>query len=90
MENLVEVLKELNDELSKDNKVGFGSGTNAGDVVSKMDTIGGGGGGSQMSDQQLNRLNTTLDAVKTILEENRDYNQATAKAVKNGDLQLGL
>jgi hypothetical protein len=43
-----------------------------------------------MSDQQLNRLNTTLDAVKTILEENRDYNQATAKAVKNGDLQLGL
>lgn len=90
MENLVEVLKELNDELSKDNKVGFGSGTNAGDVVSKMETIGGGGGGSQMSEQQLNRLNTTLDAVKTILEENRDYNQATAKAVKNGDLQLGL
>ena len=89
MENLVEVLKELNDELSKDNKVGFGTGTNAGDVVSKMETIGG-GGGSQMTDQQLNRLNTTLDAVKTILEENRDYNQATAKAVKNGDLQLGL
>jgi len=91
MEKLVEVLGELNNELSKDNKVGFGSGTNAGDVVSKMDSIGaGGGGGSQMSTEQLNRLNTTLDAVKIILMENRDYNKDTAKALKGGDLQLGL
>ena len=91
MTQLVEVLSELNDELSKDNKVGFGTGTNAGDVLGKMDSIGGGGGGgSQMNAEQLNRLNTTLDAVKMILMENRDYNKDTAKALKGGDLQLGL
>ena len=91
MTQLVNVLSELNDELSKDNKVGLGTGTNAGDVLGKMDSIGGGGGGgSQMNAEQLNRLNTTLDAVKMILMENRDYNKDTAKALKGGDLQLGL
>jgi len=91
MTQLVKVLSELNDELSKDNKVGLGTGTNAGDVLGKMDSIGGGGGGgSQMNAEQLNRLNTTLDAVKMILMENRDYNKDTAKALKGGDLQLGL
>ena len=66
MQSLVEVLSELNEELGKDNKAGFGTGTNAGDVVSKMDTIGSGGGAG--SDQ----LNTIMNKVLLTLEEMRD------------------
>ena len=66
MESLVQVLSELNEELGKDNKAGFGKGTNAGDVVSKMDTIGSGGGAG--SDQ----LNTIMNKVLLTLEEMRD------------------
>ena len=77
MESLVEVLGELNDALSADNKAGFGTGTNAGDVVSKMDTIGSGGGGS--SDQ----LNTTMQRVEQILTEIRDFDETTSKNTRN-------
>jgi hypothetical protein len=77
MESLVEVLGELNDALSADNQAGFGTGTNAGDVVSKMDTIGSGGGGG--SDQ----LNTTMQRVEQILTEIRDFDETTAKNTRN-------
>lgn len=77
MEKLVEVLGELNDELAADNQAGFGTGTNAGDVVSKMDTIGSGGGGG--SDQ----LNTTMQRVEQILTEIRDFDETTAKNTRN-------
>ena len=89
MESLVDVLKELNQELTKDNKAGFGTGTNAGTVVSKMDSIGG-SGGSGMSQDTAEKLNTTLASVLQVLEESRDYHKDTAKAVKSGDLQRGV
>ena len=89
MESLVDVLKELNQELTKDNKAGFGTGTNAGTVVSKMDSIGS-GGGSGMSQDTAEKLNTTLASVLEVLEESRDYHKDTAKAVKSGDLQRGV
>ena len=66
MEKLVLVLGELNDELNKDNYTGPGHGTNAGTVVSKMDTIGSGGGGSS------EQLNNTMQDVLLLLTQMRD------------------
>ena len=66
MEKLVLVLGELNDELNKDNYTGPGHGTNAGSVVSKMDTIGSGGGGSS------EQLNNTMQDVLLLLTQMRD------------------
>jgi hypothetical protein len=86
MERLVEVLGELNDALSADNKAGFGTGTNAGDVVSKMDTIGSGAGGG--SDQ----LNNTMQRVEQVLTEIRDFDEEIKKNTSNitgSNLALG-
>jgi hypothetical protein len=86
MERLVEVLGELNDALSADNKAGFGTGTNAGDVVSKMDTIGSGGGAG--SDQ----LNNTMQRVEQVLTEIRDFDEEIKKNTSNitgSNLALG-
>ena len=77
MEKLVEVLGELNDELAADNKTGFGTGTNAGDVVSKMDTIGSGGGAG--SDQ----LNNIMNQVLAVLNEMRDLDIDVEKNTRN-------
>lgn len=77
MKELVEVLGELNAELAKDNKLGFGSGTNAGDVVAKMDTIGGGGSGTGSSDQ-LERLNMLVGNLETVMREVSTNTKATA------------
>ena len=49
MERLVEVLGKLNDELSKDNKFGLGTGENAGSVLSKMGSIGGSAGSEEVN-----------------------------------------
>jgi hypothetical protein len=49
MERLVEVLGKLNDELSKDNKYGPGTGENAGSVLSKMGSIGGSAGSEEVN-----------------------------------------
>jgi hypothetical protein len=76
MESLVEVLGKLNDELAKDNKYGPGKGTNAGDVVAKMDSIGG---GSSNSDQ----LNSTMGAVLAVLSEIRDIELGVQRNTKN-------
>ena len=86
MERLVEVLGELNDALSADNKAGFGTGTNAGDVVSKMDTIGSGGGGS--SDQ----LNSTMELIKQLLQEMRDLDikvESNTRNIRSSNLAQG-
>ena len=56
MKQLVAVLGQLNDELAKDNKFGIGTGENAGSVLSKMDSIGGGGSSSE-------EVNNTLQLV---------------------------
>ena len=66
MEKLVTVLGDLNDELSQDNYTGYGNGTNAGSVVSKMDTIGSGGGGNS------EELNNTMKQVLMLLTQMRD------------------
>ena len=66
MASLVEVLGELNDALSADNKVGLGTGTNAGDVINKMDSIGTG------SNTNNDQLNTVMNNVLLTLEEMRD------------------
>jgi hypothetical protein len=87
MERLVEVLGELNDELSKDNKVGFGTGTNAGDVVAKMDSIGGGSGTG--STEQLDRLNMLVAQLITLQHESNRNTRNTVTAI-NGNLQLGV
>ena len=76
MESLVEVLGKLNDELAKDNKFGAGKGTNAGDVVAKMDSIGG---GSSNSDQ----LNATMGSVLAVLSEIRDIELGVQRNTKN-------
>ena len=87
MRELVDVMKELNDELAKDNKVGFGTGTNAGDVVAKMDTIGGGSGSG--SSEQLDRLNML---VGQLIALNTDIKSNTGRTVNaiNGNLQAGI
>jgi len=77
MERLVEVLGELNDELAADNKAGLGTGTNAGDVVSKMDTIGSGGGAG--SDQ----LNNIMNQVLLVLNEMRDLDIDVERNTRN-------
>ena len=76
MESLVEVLGKLNNELAKDNKFGIGNGTNAGDVVAKMDSIGGGGGNSD-------QLNSTMGAVLAVLSEIRDIELGVQRNTKN-------
>ena len=76
MESLVEVLGKLNDELAKDNKFGVGKGTNAGDVVAKMDSIGG--SGSDSGD-----LNATMGSVLAVLSEIRDIELGVQRNTKN-------
>jgi len=75
MESLVEVLGKLNDELAKDNKFGVGTGTNAGDVVAKMDSIGGSGNSDQ--------LNATMGSVLAVLSEIRDIEAGVQRNTKN-------
>ena len=87
MKELVEIMKELNDELAKDNKVGFGTGTNAGDVVSKMDSIGGGSGTG--SAEQLDRLNMLVAQLVSLQTEGNRNTQNTVRAI-SGNLQLGV
>ena len=62
MKQLVEVLGELNEELAKDNKFGIGTGENAGSVLAKMDSIGGGGASSE---EVNNTLQLVLAELKT-------------------------
>lgn len=74
MEDLVEVLGDLNDELSKDNKFGPGTGTNAGDVVSTINT----GTGSNSE-----QLNNTMQQVLAVLSEIRGFGESTANNTRN-------
>ena len=77
MEKLVEVLGELNDELSKDNKFGIGTGENAGSVLSKMDSIGGGGSSEE--------VNNTLQLVLAELRLQTPKQAAIVRNTKNGN-----
>jgi hypothetical protein len=72
MERLVEVLEDLNEELSKDNQFGPGSGENAGSVLAKMDSIGGG------DNEQLTAImNNVLAVLFQINESNSQINRNT-------------
>jgi hypothetical protein len=61
---MVDLLEDMNSELSKDNKFGFGNGTNAGDVMQTMADSG----------QATTQLSTTM---LTTLEDIRDINKAS-------------
>lgn len=78
MQNLVDTLEELNEVLSEDNSGMFGSGTGvaAANVVEQMGTAGGGSG---MSAEKLDQLNTTMDIVSQLLTEIRDYSRRTSR-----------
>jgi len=65
MERLVEVLGELNEELAKDNKFGPGTGENAGSVLAKMDSVGGGGAGGEEVNSSLQEILAVLRAQNT-------------------------
>ena len=88
MEKLVDVLGDLNDVLAEDNKGMFGGGTgvSAANVV-RAPALGGGSG---LSAEKLDQLNTTMQLIMTILDESRGYHKDTVKAVRSGDLQRGV
>ena len=78
MERLVEVLGELNDELGKDNNGrSRGTGENAGSVISKMDTVGSGGG---VGGDQLNNI---MNQVLLVLNEIRDLDEDVERNTRN-------
>ena len=77
MKDLVEVLEQLNDELAADNKVGYGTGENAGSVLSKMNTIGSGGSGNN------EQLNNTMQQVLTVLTAIKTGTDITATNTRN-------
>ena len=77
MENLVEVLGELNEELSKDNNGwSAGTGENAGSVMSKVQSVGGGGG----TNDQLNNI---MQQVLLVLNEMRDLDDKVERNTRN-------
>ena len=76
MEKLVEVLSQMNDELSKDNKWGIGTGENAGSIMSKLNSIGGSGAGSD-------QLNNTMQQVVTLLTQIKGFEETTARNTRN-------
>ena len=77
MENLVEVLGELNQELSKDNNGrSAGTGENAGSVMSKVQSVGGGG---ETNDQ----LNNIMNQVLMVLNEIRDLDEDVERNTRN-------
>jgi hypothetical protein len=77
MKQLVTVLGQLNDELAKDNKFGIGTGENAGSVLSKMDSIGGGGSSEE--------VNNTLQLVLAELRLQTPKQAAIVRNTKNGN-----
>ena len=86
MEDLVAALKEMNSELSKDNKVGFGKGTNAGDVLSKAS-----GSTSTSTDgmEKLNNLMQNMLMVLTKIQEDTTKTEKNTKSLGGGDIANG-
>ena len=69
VEKLADAMDELNESLSEDNKGAFGGGTGV-SAASMLNngTLGGGGSGSGSS-EQLDRLNSTMEAVLRAINE---------------------
>ena len=78
MEDLVEVLGDLNEQLSKDNNGMFsaGTGANAGSVMSSMQSVSG---GSSSNDQ----LNSIMGQVLLVLNQMRDLDDKVEKNTRN-------
>ena len=86
MEELVEVLEDLNTELSKDvNGWSSGQGFNAGEALQQI------GGASMGSNQQLVQLNSTMMQVLEVLRESHDVQETTARGTRalQGNLLQG-
>lgn len=84
VEELVEAMKELNDELSRDNNGTFTSGTgaNAGSVLGGMS-----GGGTS---EKLDQLNMLMTQMLQVLTQNARYSRDTTRAIRGqGDLYQG-
>lgn len=77
MERLVEALSEMNEELSKDNKIGFGKGTNAGDVLNKANTATSG------STEGIKELNNLMQQVLMTLQRMQVDTNKTERNTKN-------
>jgi len=77
MERLVEALSDMNDELSKDNKIGFGKGTNAGDVLKNVNTSTSGG------TEGIKELNNLMQQVLMTLQRMQVDTNKTEKNTKN-------
>ena len=78
MENLVEVLGKVNEELSKDNNgLGFGTGTNAGDLLGQI------GSATSGTSQGTEQLNNTMQQVLLLLREMRDLDVDVERNTRN-------
>lgn len=75
MRELVEVLGELNEELGRDNNGRFtpGTGENAGSVLGRLGTAGGGGGLGDRGRELLEQLNTIQEEMLEVLKEGTGY-----------------
>ena len=78
MEDLVEVLGDLNEQLSKDNNGMFsaGTGANAGSVMSSMQSVSGGGSSND-------QLNSIMGQVLLVLNQMRDLDNKVEKNTRN-------
>lgn len=86
MKELVEVLEDLNRELSRDNNGRFTSGTgeNAGTVLSRLGAGGTGGGGiGQRGQELLEQLNTTQEEMLEVLKVSTDYQSRSLRVQRN-------
>lgn len=82
MERLVEVLGDLNDELTRDNNglLRAGTGTNAGTVVNQ--TTSRPTGSQTVNEEQLNQLNSTMEQVAELLAEISENTRRTTRATE--------
>ena len=86
MEQLVDVLSDLNTELSKDvNGWSSGTGFNAGEALQQV------GAASMGSNQQLVQLNNTMHQVLQVLQDQYDVQENTARNTRgiSGNLVTG-
>lgn len=85
VEELVEAMKDLNSELSKDNNgmLESGTGANAGSVLGGMS-----GGGTA---EKLDQLNMLMSQMLQVLQQGTRYSRDTTRAIRGqGDLQQGF
>ena len=82
LEDLVDTLRDLNDELSRDNNGVFSAGTgeNAGTVLGRM---GSAQGSTGISEDKIDRLNSTMSQILTILSQSKDIHRRQLGATQS-------